>query len=87
MFRYTRFGDLTRFIHEYFNTSTGPKRGPESYRVIAARLESQPGEIQFFSDVAEELDAADRAQMQMVLTIRPGNREIHPAIHSFDEIP
>ena len=94
VFRYTRFGDLTHFIDAYFDTSTGPKRDPESYRAIAARLETSPGEIQFFSDVIEELDAAARAQMQTVVTLRPGNREIasgnlapHPAIRSLDEVP
>ena len=94
VFRYTRFGDLTRFIDAYFDTSTGPKRDPESYRVIAARLETSPGEIQFFSDVIEELDAAALAQMRTVVTVRPGNREIapgvlatHSAIRSLDEIP
>jgi enolase-phosphatase E1 len=94
VFRYTRFGDFTPFIDGYFDTSTGPKRDPESYRAIAARLATSPVEIQFFSDVIEELDAAARAQMQTVVTVRPGNREIapgdlatHPAIRSFDEIP
>jgi enolase-phosphatase E1 len=94
VFRHTRFGDLTRFIDAYFDTSTGPKRDPASYRAIAARLETSLGEIQFFSDVIEELDAAARAEMQTVVTFRPGNREIapevlatHSAIRSFDEIP
>jgi enolase-phosphatase E1 len=94
VFRYTRFGDLTRFIDAYFDTSTGPKRDPESYRAIAARLETPPDEIQFFSDVIEELDAAALAQMRTVVTVRPGNREIapgvlatHSAIRSLDEIP
>jgi hypothetical protein len=68
-------GDLTRFIDAYFDTSTGPKRDPESYRAIAARLATAPGEIQFFSDVIEELDAAARAEMQTVVTVRPGNRQ------------
>ena len=42
LFRSTAEGDLTRFIRAYFDTTTGPKREPESYARIAAALESSP---------------------------------------------
>jgi enolase-phosphatase E1 len=92
-FRYTRLGDLTPFIHAHFDTSTGPKRDPQSYRAIAVQLDASPDEIQFLSDTVEELDAATCAGMHTVLTIRPGNREspsekaaAHTVIHNFEEI-
>jgi enolase-phosphatase E1 len=92
-FRYTRLGDLTPFIHVYFDTLTGPKRDPQSYRAIAVQLEASPDEIQFLSDTVEELDAAASAGMHTALTIRPGNREspsekaaAHTVIRNFDEI-
>jgi enolase-phosphatase E1 len=91
LFRYTRFGDLTDLIDAYFDTSTGPKREPGSYRAIASQLKCKPAEIRFFSDVIEELDAARDAGLETVVTIRPGNREIpaervagHSAARSFD---
>jgi enolase-phosphatase E1 len=92
-FRYTRLGDLTPFIHAYFDTLTGPKRDPQSYRAIAVQLDASPNEIQFLSDTVEELDAAARTGIHTVLTIRPGNREspsekpaAHTVIRNFDEI-
>ncbi len=42
LFRSTAEGDLTRFIRAYFDTTTGPKREPESYARIAAALERSP---------------------------------------------
>jgi enolase-phosphatase E1 len=92
-FRYTRSGDLTPFIHAYFDTLTGPKRDPQSYHAIAMQLDAPPSEIQFLSDTVEELDAAARAGMHTALAIRPGNREspsekaaAHAVIRNFDEI-
>jgi enolase-phosphatase E1 len=75
LFRHTPLGDLTRFVSAYFDTTTGSKRDPDSYRQIARGLRCPPLEIQFVSDVQEELDAAAKAGMQIVLAVRPGNRE------------
>lgn len=57
VFRHTPFGDMTRFIDAYFDTATGAKRDPESYRRIASKLACPSERIQFVSDVGEELDA------------------------------
>ncbi len=81
LFAHTTAGDLTRFIQSYFDTTTGPKTEPESYRLIAEALERPPSEIVFFSDVTAELDAARSAGMKTVLCARPGNRP-QPAAHS-----
>ncbi|MFQ5663874.1 MAG: acireductone synthase [Terriglobia bacterium] len=91
LFAHTSAGDLTRFIREYFDTTTGAKRDPQSYRRIAAVLQRQPSEILFVSDVTAELDAARSAGLPTALCVRPGNPP-QPAIHShavictFDEI-
>ena len=58
LFRNSVAGDLTRFIRAYFDTTTGPKREPESYARIAAALERSPSEVLFVSDIVAELDAA-----------------------------
>lgn len=91
LFAYTTEGDLTRFIRAYFDTCTGAKQDPESYRRIATALQRHPSEILFISDVVAELDAAQSASLQTMLCVRQGNRPqpvttAHPVIHSFDEV-
>ena len=85
------FEDLASFISAYFDTAVGPKRSPESYRRIAKELGQPPERMLFVSDVPEELNAALDAGMQILLAVRPGNREIEgpdsiDEITSFDEI-
>jgi len=91
LFGGTTAGDLTPFINAYFDTTTGPKREPQSYRAIADALELKPEDILFISDVTQELDAAAAAGMKTALSIRPGNHpqppSNHPSIVSFDELP
>jgi enolase-phosphatase E1 len=68
-----QFGDLTPRISDFFDTSVGPKREPESYRAIAKQLGCNPAKILFVSDVMPELAAASHAGCQVALIIRPGN--------------
>ncbi len=92
LFKYTDCGDLTRFISHYFDTNTGGKKDSESYGKIASALGFPPVENLFISDVATELDAAKKAGMRTLLSVREGNKPIetganlHQIIHSFDEI-
>jgi enolase-phosphatase E1 len=88
LFAHTDAGDLTKFIHDYFDTNVGKKGDSESYRKIAAALDLKSGEILFISDVVTELEAAKEAGMRTLLSIRPGNsvQEWPQAIRSFDEI-
>ncbi len=90
LFQYSIAGDLTKFLDAYFDTTTGPKREPESYRRIATALGVLPAEILFLSDVAAELDAARAAGLQTALSLRPdvaAPAELtHPGVHSFDEV-
>jgi len=74
-------GDLTRFLNGYFDTTTGPKNDPESYRKIASAFGISASEILFISDVTRELDAASIAQMGTLLCIRPGNHPQQPHRH------
>jgi methionine salvage enolase-phosphatase E1 len=69
-----RSGDLTEFIDNYFDTTTGPKTASESYRHIAAALCLPAPEVLFISDVVAELDAANAAGMPTLLCNRPGNQ-------------
>lgn len=91
LFRHSSAGDLTRFIQWYFDTTIGAKGDSESYRRIAAAMVLPPGDILFISDVVSELDAASRAGMRTMLSIRPGNKPQphshgYPVIRTFDEL-
>ena len=88
LFAHTDAGDLTKFIHRYFDTNVGKKGEAESYRKIAAALELEPSQILFISDVVAELEAAKEAGMETLLSVRPGNsaQEWARAIRSFDEV-
>lgn len=91
LFSHSSAGDLACHLAAFFDTTTGPKREPESYRRIAALRERAPAEWLFLSDVSEELDAAREAGMQTALVVRsledqppPG---AHPIVRSFAGLP
>jgi len=89
-FAHAEGGDLTPLLSGFFDTETGPKQSPGSYRAIAAKLGVATSEILFLSDVVGELDAAAEAGCGTTLVIRPGNKPVgphpHPSIGSFEEI-
>lgn len=84
----TAAGDLTSSFEAFFDTTTGPKREPESYRRIADALSLEPSAIVFLSDVAPELDAARAAGMATALCVRdaPPRGARHPVITTFDGV-
>jgi enolase-phosphatase E1 len=90
LFSTTPAGDLTKFLRGYFDTTTGPKNDPNSYRMISIAFGIPASEILFISDVTRELDAALIAGMQTLLCIRPGNHpqpsHSHPMITSFADV-
>jgi enolase-phosphatase E1 len=91
IFKYSNFGDLSPFISDYFDTTTGTKKEAESYRRIAEKLGFEPPDVLFVSDILDELDAARDARLQTALAVRAGNGQItedftHRSVNSFDEI-
>jgi len=91
LFAHTDAGDLTKFIDQYFDTNVGKKADAASYLRIAEALSLPAEEVLFISDVVAELDAANEAGMETLLSIRPGNppqegAEKYRAIHSFDNV-
>jgi enolase-phosphatase E1 len=90
LFAHTNGGDLRPYLSAYFDTTTGGKKEPASYTRIASELGLAPGQILFVSDVAEELDAAEQAGMEVALCVRPGAPEPttprHRVVRSLDEI-
>lgn len=88
-FSHTLAGDLTPYLAGHFDTTTGAKRDPESYRAIARAFGTAPENLLFLSDIPEELHAARNEGWQTALVLRPGNA---PAvwdgahIENFDQI-
>jgi enolase-phosphatase E1 len=89
LFRHSSAGDLTPLISAYFDTRTGPKTSPDSYRAIAAAMSVAATKILFISDLIRELDPAREAGCGTRLSLRPGNQPLsqthaHIDIRSFE---
>lgn len=90
-FGHTVAGDLLDQFSGHYDTKTGPKRESASYETIAQQFDCPTEAILFVSDVVEELQAANAAGLQTLLSNRPGNKPVPPdhgfeAINGFDEI-
>ena len=92
-FGHTPEGSVLPLISAHFDTeNAGPKRMEESYRVIAAALEAEPGSLVFLSDLVAELDAARAAGWHTVGVLREGDQYAeqgvgdHLAITSFEQL-
>ena len=72
-FAFTGMGSLSDLIDGYFDTTVGPKREQRSYEAIVAKLGISAGEVAFYSDIPQELDAARSAGMRTTLVVRPGS--------------
>lgn len=91
LFAHSSEGDLSALFSGNFDTTTGPKREPASYRAIANAIGLPAAEIVFLSDVDAELDAAAKAGMQTVRLLRPndtppGATTTHLSVTSFDQV-
>jgi len=90
LYGHTGSGDLSSVISHWFDTRTGAKNDPESYRIIAKTLYVQPAQVIFISDAIAELVAAEQAGMAVIFSLRPGNPQQDPqqfrAIESFDTL-
>jgi enolase-phosphatase E1 len=88
LFRHSTAGDLSGFIHAYFDTTTGPKQEAASYARIADALGRPAAEILFVTDTPAEADAARGAGLKTALCVRGGRREPgpHPIIGSLAEL-
>jgi enolase-phosphatase E1 len=87
IFKYSEAGDLTPFISQYFDTTIGHKREVSSYQNISQKLKVKPVDIHFFSDIKEELVAAQKAGLT-VSEVRRDQKSLSPfsVIQSFNEV-
>ncbi len=77
-------GDLSPLFSGYFDTTSGPKREPESYRNITRAIGCPAEQILFLSDIVEELDAAQAAGLQTIGLAREGGQlPGHQTVASF----
>jgi enolase-phosphatase E1 len=72
IFGHSDHGDLTPLFADYFDTTTGPKTEPDSYRNIARAIAADGGEILFLSDNPRELSAAADAGWHVAQILREG---------------
>lgn len=89
-FRYSEAGDLSPLFDGFFDTQTGAKRDPESYRRIGEAIGDMPEQILFLSDVMQELDAACSVGWQTAQIVRAPlplpEAGAHAAFRDFDAI-
>lgn len=90
-FAHTIEGDLLGYFRGHYDTTTGAKREPASYRTIVGQFGMDPAQLLFVSDVTEELDAARETGLSTALCVRPGNPETesdggHPVVAGLHEI-
>ncbi|WP_159999025.1 acireductone synthase [Roseomonas sp. 18066] len=87
LFGHSLAGDLTPLFGGFFDTGVGHKREATSYAAIAQGLHRPPEEILFLSDIAEELDAAANAGLQVCQLVRAQDGTVasgrHPAAADF----
>ncbi len=90
IFASTNYGDLTKYLSGFFDTSVGPKRDPKSYANIAGLLKIPSGEILFLSDIIEEITAARTSGLKAVQVVREGHNtsrdSFQPTISSLLEL-
>ncbi|HXH74311.1 MAG TPA: acireductone synthase [Bacteriovoracaceae bacterium] len=87
IFGFSLEGDLTPLISCYFDTKVGAKREKSSYAQIALETGLSPREIHFFSDISQELGAAEAAGLKVTLVSREGCKESpYECITSFNEV-
>jgi enolase-phosphatase E1 len=93
LFENTTEGDLSSYFGKFFDTTTGNKKDPESYRRIANELSVKESDILYITDYGQEAKIAHTTGVQCLLIIRPKNRRIREfylitfsAIHSLNQI-
>ncbi|KAL8166210.1 hypothetical protein V2J09_007709 [Rumex salicifolius] len=86
IFGHTNFVDLRKWLSGLFDTTVGNKREAHSYVEISTSLGvDSPSDILFVTDVYQEATAAKAAGLDVVISVRPGNRLL-PKNHGFKTV-
>ena len=93
LFGHSDRGDLLHFFTDHFDTKTGSKTEKASYERIAKIIKFNTSDILFITDNVKEARAAKDAEMQVILSVRPGNAPLtdddkmeFKLIHTFNDI-
>jgi enolase-phosphatase E1 len=73
LYGHCQAGDLRWLFSHWFDTRSGAKQDPVSYRAIAGSMGAPPGAVLFISDSLAELQAAKAAGMSVLFSDRQGN--------------
>lgn len=82
LYQYTNAGDQRNLFSFWFDTRTGPKKEPQSYRSIADQLNTPIQKITFVSDSQGECNAAKQAGMRTLFSLRADNPDQDPGEHT-----
>lgn len=80
LYSHSDSGDLSGLFSHWFDTRSGAKAEPKSYRSIAAAMAVSPPRVLFISDSRRECEAASRSGLQVLFSRRPGNPEQDPGV-------
>jgi enolase-phosphatase E1 len=73
LYGHSQAGDLCPLFSHWFDTRTGPKKNTESYKKIIAELQTPADQVLFISDCIDELNAASKTGMAVLLSDRGEN--------------
>ena len=90
LYKYTNKGDLEYLFSHWFDTHIGNKKEQISYTTIASAMACKPQNILFISDNSDECDAAKRASLRTLYSLRKGNPQQdaknHPIISNLGDV-
>ncbi|HJN34610.1 MAG TPA: acireductone synthase [Prochlorococcus sp.] len=81
LYRHTPDGDITALFSYWFDTRSGSKKESKSYSDICIAMNIPVGKVIFVSDSCTECDAAEKAGMSVLFSLREGNPEQDPHDH------
>lgn len=74
--KHTTYGDLTKYITDYFDDSIGKRIDKETYLKIAERIPCDIKHLAFITDSGKEAKIATQAGAESLLILRPKNYQI-----------
>ena len=90
LYKYTSRGDIENLFSHWFDTHIGNKKEQISYTTIASAMACKPQNILFISDNSDECDAAKRASLRTLYSLRKGNPQQdaknHPIISNLGDV-
>ncbi|KZR82523.1 Enolase-phosphatase E1 [Prochlorococcus marinus str. MIT 1342] len=81
LYRHTTNGDQTALFRHWFDTRTGNKKESKSYSDISIVMNIPVEKAMFVSDSYAECNAAKKAGMSVLYSLREGNPEQDPQDH------